>query len=116
MPFINQHQVIALKTFGSHRLVTISFGKFIDINNLHIVKHGITAFILVEYHGVDTRQLKLLQVLLTQAFIRRKQDNLVNLFAYCLVIMLILQYIDMHNQRFTASCGVPIGDFVQVFC
>lgn len=71
--------------------------------------------LLREELGVDTRELKLLQMLVRESLVRSEQDDPVHRpTAVQVQVVLVLEDVDVHQQRLAASGRHPEGHLVQV--
>ena len=79
MPFIYQHQVVALKKAHCHRLVAIGVSKFGNLKNINVMtrKHP-AGGVLVEHICSDIALPELFKVLVCQALIRRNQNDAIS--------------------------------------
>ena len=115
MPFIYQHQVVALKKAHCHRLVAIGVSKFGNFKNINVMtrKHP-AGGVLVEHICSDIALPELFKVLVCQALIRRNQNDAIRLLTIFPGIMAILQHIYMHEQCLTRTRSRPESHLVKI--
>ena len=114
--FVHEHKVVALEGIHGDGLVAHVVSQARDFENLHRLACEQTAAVLVEDLRVDSSGLKLTQVLLRQAFIWREQNDAVQVAsaASLVQIVLVLEDVGVHDERFAGTRRHPVGKLVEL--
>ena len=116
MPFIDQHEVVPLEGVDGDRLLPHLLLELGDFDDLDRPAREERPGLLREQVGVDPRGVELFEVLLGEALVGRQQDDPVQplLFVVQLQVVLVLEDVDVHQQRLAAAGGIPEGQLSQV--
>ena len=89
MSLVDQHQIIAFKSFYCDRLIAHFIAQLIDVDDFDCAFENTAAIFIEQAAETKARKLQFVQMLARQPFIRRKQNDLirVNVFLTALKIM-----------------------------